>query len=84
MIDDLRIDNIEVFPPYTQKEENIFIHDGCIRISWSGSSGFGQYDLWKDEFGKWHGSSEYIDSQDDKSFINELMGLFLKDIIIDD
>jgi hypothetical protein len=81
----MKIDNIEVFEPYTTSDEDhIFIHNGRIRISWSGSEGWGQYDLWKDKNEKWHGKSEYMDSQEDKSFINGLMKTFIDNLIVDE
>jgi hypothetical protein len=77
----LEIDDIEIFPPYTTRE-SIFIHDGCMRISWSSTIGFGTYDLYKDQKGKWHGDSECMDNNDDKDFIKKLLELLVEKLII--
>lgn len=80
---DLKIENIEVYPSLTYKDSG-FVHDGCIRIFWSSSIGFGQYDLWKDSKGNWCGDSECMDSQEDKDFIKKLLSLLAEKLIIID
>jgi hypothetical protein len=77
----LQIDKIEVYPSYTTNEGK-FVHDGCIRIFWSASIGFGQYDLYKDEKGKWHGDSECMDDNEDKDFIKKLLSLMFEELNI--
>jgi hypothetical protein len=53
-----------------------------MRIFWSSSIGFGQYDLWKNQDEKWYGDSECMDSQDDKDFIKKLLALVAENLII--
>lgn len=78
---ELQIDDFEIYPPYTTRNDE-FIHDGRIVIFWNSTIGFGQYDLWKDKDGKWHGDSEYMDSNEDKDFIKKLMELFVEKLTV--
>ena len=71
----LEIDNVEMF-----SSESV---EGMV-IAWSSDIGFGEYTLYKyPNENVWHGSSEYMDIDDDKSFLSELMRLFLKNIKIE-
>jgi len=55
---------------------------GCMRISWNSDIGFGQYDLILQEDGAIKGNSEYMDNNENKEFISELMKLFIEKIKI--
>jgi len=52
-----------------------------IRISWGSAIGFGEYDLFKDD-GEWCAMSECMDDNEDKEFIETLLGLFAKKLNI--
>lgn len=73
----LQINEIEVLPPNPS-----FPHYGCIRITWQSSIGFGTYDLWMTEDGKWHGDSETMDNNEDKDFLKKLLQLWVEKITI--
>lgn len=53
-------------------------------IKWDSDIGFGEYTLYK-EVGsdEWHADSEYMDNNEDKDFIKELMKLFIEKLIVD-
>lgn len=54
-------------------------------IYWSSDIGFGEYIIWtemKDGELKLYGDSEYMDSNDDKEFVTELMRLVVTKLII--
>lgn len=57
-------------------------HSGFI-IEWTSDIGYGEYTIYKpigsDE---WYGDSEYMDDNEDKDFIKELMKLFVDKLII--
>ena len=55
-----------------------------IRFEWHGNIGWGEYNLYKvnDEDG-WHGDSECLDDNENKSFLIELMKQFINEIKID-
>jgi hypothetical protein len=57
---------------------------GCMRISWNSDIGFGQYDLILQEDGSIKGDSEYMDINEDKAFISELMKLFVDKIKLEE
>jgi hypothetical protein len=65
----LQIDDIEIFGK-------------CIRISWSSSIGFGEYDIVLENNGI-HGYSECMDTNEDKAFIKKLLELFVDKLIIE-
>ena len=72
----LQIDSIE---PFVNTR-----HSGFV-ICWSSAIGFGEYTVYTEtnsEDGKWYGDSEYMDSNEDKEFITELMRLFVEQLII--
>lgn len=72
---DLRI---EAIIPY----ENA-VYTG-FTIYWSSSIGFGSYNIYKhtNSLG-WFADSEYMDSNDNKEFITELMRLFIETLKIE-
>jgi len=55
-------------------------HSGII-FKWSSDIGFGEYTIYKNKDG-WFADSENMDSNNDKSFIKELMKLWIKDICV--
>ena len=58
-------------------------HSGFV-IQWSSDIGFGEYQIYKSNYSdNWRGDSEYMDRNDDKDFIKELMKLFIEKLIID-
>lgn len=71
----LEIDNVEMF-----SNESV---EGMV-ITWSSDIGFGEYTIYKKPGEKeWYGDSEYIDSNKDKAFLQELLRLFLEKIKIE-
>ena len=57
-------------------------HMGFI-IEWSSDIGFGEYTMYKsNDNNKWYGDSEFMDSNEDKEFISELMRLFVEKLQI--
>lgn len=53
-------------------------NDGGMRISWSGTNGWGQYDIFKEKNKKnILAASECMDLQEDKSFITELFNILI-------
>lgn len=64
-----------------------FVNEKCsgITIYWYGSPGFGQYTLYRhnEEGAKWRGDSEYMDSNDDKWFIDLLLKDFVSQLEVD-
>lgn len=52
---------------------------GCLgfTISWSSDIGVGEYSIYQEQ-GKWIGDSEYMDCNEDKAFITELLKLFVE------
>ena len=55
----------------------------AIIIGWSSNIGFGEYTLYTDSKGKWHGDSECMDKGEDKEFIKLLMEKFVEELVID-
>ena len=52
-----------------------------IYIYWSSNIGFGEYTLFYDkEQNAWFADSEYMDSNDDKAFLTELMSKFIEKV----
>ena len=55
-------------------------------IEWSSDIGFGEYTIFKPVHPKskedniWMGASEYMDTNEDKAFLKELMKLLVEDI----
>ena len=63
-----------------------FVNDICcgIDIEWSGREGFGHYTLYHEkDSDKWHGDSECMDDNEDKTFLVSLLTQFIKEIEID-
>lgn len=57
-------------------------HTGFI-IEWSSDIGFGEYTIYRNiDSGEWIGDSEYMDNNEDKEFIKELMRLFVEKLVI--
>ena len=57
-------------------------HCGFI-IEWSSDIGFGEYTVYREKHDdQWYGDSEYMDRDEDKDFIRELMKLFLDKLMI--
>ena len=55
-----------------------------FEIAWDSDIGFGLYTVYKRPDEKeWHGDSEYMDSNEDKAFLQELLRLFLEKIKIE-
>ena len=52
-------------------------------LSWSGNIGFGEYTLYTDGKGNWHGDSECMDRGEDKEFIRLLLDKFVERLVID-
>lgn len=61
--------------------EDFEVRKDFIRISWSSDIGFGAYDLIKGE-DEWRAMSECMDNNEDKEFIETLLGLFAKELNI--
>ena len=53
-------------------------------FQWHGDIGWGEYNLYKvnNEDG-WHGDSECLDTNEDKSFLTELLAQFIESVKID-
>lgn len=75
-VKNLRIESVEVF-------RNEICPHGAIRVEWSGSAGFGQYDFVFDRDGKIHGYSERMESTEDKYFSKELFRLLHERLIVE-
>lgn len=72
----LKVDSIE---PYVNK-----VYTGFI-IRWSSDIGFGEYRIYRNlDDKKWYGDSEFMDDNDDKEFISELMRLFIEQLHINE
>ncbi len=55
-----------------------------ITIEWKSNIGFGQYTLYKEHGSNiWHADSEYMDSNDNKSFLEALLKQFISSVVID-
>lgn len=49
-----------------------------VTISWNSNIGFGEYQIYKEAGSdKWCAQSEHMDINEDKSFLKELMKLFI-------
>ena len=52
-------------------------------FDWSSEIGFGEYNIYRDlKTHEWKGESEYMDSNEDKAFLKELMNKFIDKINI--
>lgn len=55
-----------------------------FEIAWVSDIGFGLYTIYrKPDESEWHGDSEYMDVDEDKAFLQELLRLFLEKIKIE-
>ena len=63
---DVRIDRIRTIIPFES------ITCGII-IEWSGNIGWGEYEIYQTEDGRWHGDSECMDRGEDKEFLKYLL-----------
>lgn len=52
-------------------------------FSWIGNIGFGEYTLYTDSEGRWHGDSEHMDKGEDKEFIRLLLDKFVEGLVIE-
>mgnify|MGYP006988920987 CR=1 FL=1 len=59
------------------------VPDGGIGIDWSGPIGWGQLVLYWEEDGKLHADTEYLSSNEDKRFIEEILKLLPAFIEVD-
>lgn len=59
------------------------IPNGGIGIDWSGSIGWGQLVLYWGEDNKLHADTEHLSSNEDKSFIKEILNLLPNYIEVD-
>lgn len=76
-VDEINLKIIDVVPFINER------HSGFI-IEWSSDIGWGEYTIYKSaDSDEWHGDSEYMDSNEDKDFIRELMKLFIDRLIIE-
>lgn len=64
-------------------ESEVEGHKEVIRLSWSGSIGWGQYTLYKDDRGYWHGDSECLDNNQDKTVLKTLLHRFVEMIVVE-
>ena len=62
-----------------------FEREGFL-IDWSSDIGFGTYKLFRsttpEDNKQWYGDSEFMDDDNDKTFIQELMRLFIENLKI--
>lgn len=72
-VDTINLKIVSFYPFYHSKDNNGFI------IEWESDIGFGEYRVYKTPRG-FVADSEYMDSNEDKDFIKELMRLFIKDL----
>lgn len=67
----------EIIPFKNEEYEGL-----CFK--WYGNIGFGEYNIYrKTSENQWHGDSECMDTNDDKSFLKILMEQFIERIDID-
>jgi hypothetical protein len=53
-------------------------------IEWASDIGYGEYTIYKPaDSDEWRGDSEYMDNNEDKDFIRELMKLFINKLIVE-
>ena len=75
-VDKINLDAYE-FKPFVNEQ-----YTGVV-IRWDSDIGFGQYTIYK-EVGSdlWYAESEHMDSNDDKSFLKELLKSFVEKLEI--
>lgn len=75
-VDKINLDAYE-FEPFVNEK-----YTG-VTIRWDSDIGFGEYTIYKDiNSDKWCAESEHMDNNEDKSFIKELMKLFIESLDI--
>ena len=64
-----------------------FINERCVGfiIQWYSDIGFGEYTIYQPNgSNEWKADSEYMDKNEDKDFIKELMKLFIEKLSIEE
>ena len=77
-VDKINLDAYE-FKPFINEKYTGFV------IRWDSNIGFGEYIVYKHvgaDDDKWYANSEHMDNNKDKSFIKELMKLFIEKLNI--
>ena len=74
---------VEVFQNRAGVDCNKDYDERVMILSWSGNIGFGEYTLYTDREGKWHGDSETMDRGEDKEFIRLLLDKFVEGLEIE-
>lgn len=75
-VDKINLDAYEFEPFINEKYTG-------VTIRWDSNIGFGEYTIYKSvDSDKWCAQSERMDNNEDKSFIKELMKLFIEKIDI--
>ena len=77
-VDKINLDAYDIEPFVNEK------YTGFV-IKWDSDIGFGEYTIYKSiDSDKWHGDSEHMDNNEDKSFIKELLKLFVEKLDVVD
>lgn len=77
-VDKINLDAYE-FEPFLNEK-----YTGVV-IRWDSDIGFGEYTIYKEAGSdEWHGDSEHMDNNEDKSFVKELLKLFIDKLDIID
>lgn len=72
----------------TERKHNVNVYNvqgfpsGFV-LQWQGDIGFGEYTIYIDNDGKWHGDSECMDRGEDKSFLKQLFDDILAQIEVE-
>ena len=75
-VDEINLDAYEFEPFINEKYTG-------VTIRWDSNIGFGEYIIYKAiDSDKWCAESEHMDNNEDKSFIKELMKLFIESLDI--
>lgn len=76
-VNEINLDAYEIKPFVNE------MYTGIV-IKWDSDIGFGEYTIFKPvDSDQWYAESEYMDTNEDKSFIKELMKLFIEKINIE-
>ena len=62
--------------------DEVISNDNGVFIHWSSDKGYGNYYLVKAKDGSFVGDSEYMDTNEDKSFLKRLLALWADKIFI--